>query len=186
MTRLLGLSGSLRKGSYNTALLHAAAGLAPDGVSLEVATLHGVPLYDGDVEANEGVPAAVQALKDKLAAADGLVLCTPEYNHAMAGVLKNAIDWMSRPPKDSPRVFHGRPVAILSASPSGFGGVLAQNAWLPVFRTLRMRYWPGQELMVSRAHEAFDDQGRLTDAQVRENLGKFMAGFAGFVRDQSR
>lgn len=182
MIRLLGLSGSLRKGSYNTALLHAAAELLPEDVALEVATLHGVPLYDGDAESKDGIPKAVEALKDKLAAADGLVLCAPEYNHAVSGVAKNGIDWMTRPPKDSARVFHGRPVALLSASPSGFGGVLSQNAWLPVLRTLRMRYWAGQELMVSKAHEAFDEEGRLKDEQVRENLRKFMAGFAGFVR----
>ena len=81
MTRLLGISGSLRAGSYNTALLHAARDLLPQGVELEVATLHGIPLYDGDAEEKDGIPAAVEALKDKLANCDGLILCTPEYNH---------------------------------------------------------------------------------------------------------
>ncbi len=182
MTRLLGVSGSLRAGSYNTALLHAAGDLLPEGVELEVATLHGIPLYDGDAEEKDGIPAAVEALKDKLAACDGLVLCTPEYNHSIPGVLKNAIDWMSRPPKDKDRVFAGRPVALLGASPAGFGTVLAQNAWLPVFRTLGMRYWCGMELMVSRAHKVFDDQGKLQDEDVRELLRKHVNGFSDFVR----
>lgn len=182
MTRLLGISGSLRNGSYNTALLHAAGELLPEGVELEVATLHGIPLYDGDAEEKHGIPAAVEALKDKLAACDGLVLCTPEYNHSIPGVLKNAIDWMSRPGSDKERVFGGRPVALLGASPSGFGTVLAQNAWLPVFRILGMRYWCGMELMVSGAHKVFDDQGKLQDEKVRELLRKHVTGFSDFVR----
>lgn len=184
MTRLLGLSGSLRADSYNTALLRAARELLPEDVELEVATPHDIPLYDGDLEEKQGIPAAAEALKDKLAACDGLILCTPEYNHSIPGVLKNTIDWMSRPGKDQARVFGGRPVALLGASPSGFGTVLAQNAWLPVFRILGLRYWSGMELMVSGAHKAFDDQGRLQDEKVRELLGKHLAGFVGFVRGQ--
>ncbi|GAB2651654.1 NADPH-dependent FMN reductase [Arenimonas aestuarii] len=182
MTRLLGISGSLRAGSYNTALLQAAREVLPEGVELEIATLHGIPLYDGDAEEKHGIPAAAEALKDKLAACDGLVLCTPEYNHSIPGVLKNAIDWMSRPGADKERVFGKRPVALLGASPSGFGTVLAQNAWLPVFRILGMRYWSGMELMVSGAHKVFDDQGKLQDEKVSELLRKHMAGFTAFVR----
>lgn len=182
MTRLLGISGSLRADSYNTALLRASQALLPDGVELEVATLHGIPLYDGDLEQKQGIPAAAEALKDKLAACDGLVLSTPEYNHSIPGVLKNAIDWMSRPGKDQARVFGARPVALLGASPSGFGTVLAQNAWLPVFRVLGLRYWSGMELMVSGAHKVFDDQGQLQDEDMRERLRKYLAGFSDFVR----
>lgn len=183
MTRLLGLSGSLRAGSYNTALLNAAKDLLPDGVSLDVATLHGIPLYDGDVESKQGIPAAVETLKDKVAACDGLVLCTPEYNQSLPGVFKNGIDWLSRPPADIDRVFKGRPVALLGASPGGFGTLSAQNTWLPVFRTLGLTYWSGAKLMVSRANKVFDEQGRLADDDVRERLRSFLAGFAGFVRD---
>jgi len=182
MTRLLGLSGSLRADSYNTALLRAANDLLPGGVELEVATPHDIPLYDGDLEKKQGIPAAVEALKDKFAACDGVILCTPEYNHSIPGVLKNTIDWMSRPGEDQARVFGDRPVALLGASPSGFGTVLAQNAWLPVFRVLGLRYWSGMELMVSGAHKAFDDQGRLQDEKVRERLAKYLAGFTAFVR----
>lgn len=177
MTTLLGLSGSLRKGSFNTSLLRAAAGLVPAGATLEVATLHGIPLYDGDLESGEGIPAAVQALKDRVMAADGLLLATPEYNNGMPGVLKNGIDWLSRPPADIGRVFGGRPVAVIGASPGGFGTILAQNAWLPVLRTLGTRPWFGGRLMVSRAGQAFNEQGELVDEKVKEQLRGFLQGF---------
>ena len=102
MTTLIGLSGSLRQGSFNSALLRAAVGLMPADVELRIASIRGIPLYDGDLEAAEGVPAAVQALKDSIAAADGLLFVTPEYNNSMPGVMKNAVDWLSRPAADIP------------------------------------------------------------------------------------
>ena len=182
MTTLLGLSGSLRAGSFNTALLRAAAGLMPAGATLENATLHGIPLYDGDLEAREGLPAAVQALKDRLAAADGLLLATPEYNNGIPGVLKNGIDWLSRPAADIGRVFGDRPVAVIGASPGGFGTILAQNAWLPVLRTLGTRPWFGGRLMVSRAGQVFDAQGALVDPKVRDQLQAFLHGFVESLR----
>lgn len=182
MTTIIGLSGSLRRGSFNTGLLRAAVGLAPEGVALEIASLRGIPLYDADQEAAEGVPDLVSALKDRIASADGLLIATPEYNNSIPGVAKNAIDWLSRPPADIPRVFHERPVAVIGASPGGFGTTLAQTAWLPVLRTLRMRPWFGGRLMVSRAGNAFDATSTLTDESVREQLREFLAGFARFVR----
>lgn len=184
MPTLLGLSGSLRAGSYNTALLRAAAGLMPAGATLEMATPHGIPLYDGDVEAREGVPATVQALKDRLAACDGLLLVTPEYNNAMPGVLKNAIDWLSRPPADIARVFGNRPVAVIGASPGNFGTILAQNAWLPVLRTLGMRPWFGGRLMVSKAGQVFNESGELMDEKLRGQLQKFLAGFVASLGEE--
>jgi NAD(P)H-dependent FMN reductase len=138
MTKIVGIAGSLRAASFNAALLRTAAGLMPSGASLEIASIKGIPLYDGDVEANEGIPQVVAALKEQIAAADGLLLVTPEYNNAMPGVFKNAIDWLSRPPSDIPRIFGNRPTAVIGASPGGFGTILAQNAWLPVLRTLGM------------------------------------------------
>ena len=182
MIRLLGISGSLRAGSFNTHLLRAARGLLPDGITLEVATLHGVPLYDADLEAREGLPAAVATLKDQVAACDGLLLGTPEYNNGIPGVFKNGIDWLSRPPADIGRVFKGRPVALLGASPGGFGTILAQAAWLPVLRTLGLQPWFGAKLMVSRAGKVFDDQGVLADEDVRRQLAGYLEGFAAFVR----
>lgn len=98
MTRLIGISGSLRRGSFNTALLRAGAELMPEGTELTVETIRGIPLYDGDQETAEGIPEQVATLKDAIAAADGLLLVTPEYNNSIPGVLKNAIDWLSRPP----------------------------------------------------------------------------------------
>ena len=181
MTRILGISGSLRAGSYNTALLRAARSVAPAGVDLEVATLHGIPLYDGDLEQRDGLPAAVTVLKDKIAASDAVLLVTPEYNNGIPGVFKNAIDWLSRPPSDAARVFGGRPFAVIGASPGGFGTILAQAAWLPVLRTLGVRYWSGGRLMLSRANQAFDEQGEIKDEATREQLRKFVAGLSEFA-----
>lgn len=184
MTRLLGISGSLRAGSFNTALLHAASELVGEGVELEVATLHGIPLYDGDAETRDGIPDAVQALKAKVKACDGLLLATPEYNNAMPGVFKNGIDWLSRPAKDIPDVFGGRAVALLGASPGGFGTVLGQNAWLPVLRTLGAELWTGGKLLVSRAGNVFDDNGAMVDDRMRGQLRDYLAGFVTFVRER--
>jgi len=182
MSRIVAIAGSLRRGSFNAALLRAAEALAPEGVTLEIATIKGIPLYDGDVESADGIPPTVAALKDSIATADGLLLATPEYNNSMPGVLKNAIDWLSRPPADIQRVFGNRPVAIIGASPGGFGTILAQNAWLPVVRTLGMRPWFGGRLMVSRAGNVFDQAGELVDDTVREQLRKFVRGSSQFVQ----
>jgi len=151
MLTVIGLSGSLRRHSFNTALLRAAADLMPAGAVLDLRTLHGIPVYNADDEAATGIPPAAAALKDAVAAADGLIFSTPEYNNSMPGVAKNGIDWLSRPPSDIKRVFGGKPVAIMSASPGGFGAVLSQTAWLPVMKTLGASVWSGPRLTVSRA-----------------------------------
>ena len=181
MTRLLGISGSLRRGSFNTALLNNAAQLLPTGVSLEIRTLHGIPLYDGDEEAANGLPGAAAALKDALVAADGVILATPEYNNGIPGVFKNAIDWASRPPGDIARVFSGRPFAIIGASPGGFGTLLSQNHWLPVLRTLGAELWTGGRLVVSRAQQVFDAEGEIDNPEMRNQIWQFLAGFAEFA-----
>lgn len=181
MSRFIGISGSLRRHSYHTGLLRAAAELAPAGVEISVATLADIPLYDQDVEESSGVPAAVARLKDEIQAADGLLIASPEYNNSVPGVLKNAIDWLSRPPADIARVFRDRPVAIIGATPGALATALAQSAWLPVFRALGCRIWTGGRLGLSGAMRLFDDQGNLTDADSREALRKFIAGFAGFA-----
>jgi NAD(P)H-dependent FMN reductase len=180
--KIIGLSGSVRGASYNTALLRAAAGLVPEGVVLVVRTLHGIPLYNGDDEAATGIPPAVAELKDLIAASDGLLLSTPEYNNSMPGVFKNAIDWMSRPPDDADRVFGGKPVALMGASPGPYGTILSQNAWLAVLKTLGTRPWNGGRELVPRARTAFDAQGALVDESAKERLRKFVEGFAEFVR----
>ncbi len=181
MTKLIGLSGSLRAGSFNTALLRAAAGLMPEGSQLLVRTIHGIPLYDGDVEASTGIPVAVRELGDAIANADGLLLATPEYNNSIPGPFKNAIDWLSRIEDDPKPVFTGKPVAVMGASPGGFGTLLAQNAWLPVLRTLEMRPWFGGRLLASRAAGLFDAEGRLVDEGMKKKLQEFVAGFVAHV-----
>lgn len=184
--KILAVSGSLRQHSLNTALLRAAQSLDIPGIAIEVVTLHGIPLYDGDLEEREGIPPAVAALKEKIAACDGLLLSTPEYNNGIPGVFKNAIDWLSRPPADSGRVFGGRPVAVIGASPGGFGTILAQNAWLPVLRTLGMNFWAGGRLMASRANQSFDAEGSLTDEKLRAQLVDFLQGYSRFIDTNRR
>lgn len=181
MKKIVGISGSLRQQSYNTALLRAAQALVGADVELELVTLHGIPLYDGDVEARDGLPQAVSELKAKIIASDGLLLATPEYNNGIPGVFKNAIDWLSRPASDIPQVFRNRPVAVIGASLGGFGTILGQNDWLPVLRTLGTRQWSGGRLMVSRASKVFDENGTLIDDAVRKQLGEFMQGFVQFI-----
>jgi chromate reductase, NAD(P)H dehydrogenase (quinone) len=183
MTRILGLSGSLRKQSYNTAILRAAAELL-EGASLEMATLHGIPLYDGDAEDAHGIPEAVKTLKAKIRDADGLLIATPEYNGSMPGVLKNALDWLSRPPGERPDVFAGRPVAVIGASPGGFGTMLAQASLWPVLRNLGAQPWWGQKLLFSRVHQLVDSEGRLSDVAAREQLRGFVNGFATQIKSR--
>jgi NAD(P)H-dependent FMN reductase len=181
MTKLLGISGSLRRGSHNSALLRAATRLMPKEATLEVAGIRGIPLYDYDIEV-QGLPATVTQLKDAIVAADGVLLVTPEYNNSIPGVFKNAIDWLSRPSSDIKRVFGGRPFAVIGASPGSFGTILSQTAWLPVLRTLGTQPWTGGRLMVPRAASVFDETGALKDAAIEEQLRQFLAGYVSFVR----
>jgi chromate reductase, NAD(P)H dehydrogenase (quinone) len=179
---IIGISGSLRRNSYNAGLLRAAAQLMPDDARLQIETIHGIPLYDGDREASSGIPQPVTKLKQAIAAADGLLLATPEYNNSIPGVFKNAIDWLSRPPADIQGIFGGKPVALIGASPGGFGTVLSQNAWLPVLRTLGAELWSEGRILVPRAQGAFDEAGTLTDTAVKERLSDFLRRFLAFVR----
>ena len=181
MTRLVAISGSLRKASFNTALMRAAIAMAPDGVEIVEGSIRGIPLYDGDLEAESGVPEAATRLKDLVAAADGVMLFTPESNNSIPGTFKNAIDWMTRPSSDIARVFGNKPFAITGASPGNFGTLLSQEAWLPVMRTLGTRPWFGQKLMVSKAGSVFAD-GVIVDEATEKKLRSFVEGFADFVR----
>jgi chromate reductase, NAD(P)H dehydrogenase (quinone) len=177
---VVAFSGSLRKDSFNSALVRAAVKHAPASLRIDVATIAGIPLYDGDREAADGVPAEVTALKDKIAAADGLLIATPEYNNSIPGVLKNAVDWLTRPPADIARVFSGRPVAIMGATLGQGGTLLAQAAWLPILRTLGTLPYFGGRMMVSGAAKVFQN-GELADEQIEKQLVKFLTGFGDFV-----
>ena len=178
--RILGFGGSLREASKNRALLDEAAALAPAGADLDLgqlAVIGSIPLFNQDILERDGPPTGVEELKDALRAADGLLIATPEYNWGIPGFLKNAVDWASRPASDIPLVFGDLPVALIGAG-GGAGTRVAQNAWLPVFRFLRMRPWFGQSLYVDRAHERFDEHNRLTDEATREQLAAVVTGFA--------
>ena len=178
---IVGIAGSLRRGSYNAALLRAAAELAPAGVVVELASINGIPLYDGDLEEKSGVPRVVEELKGRIAASDGLLLVTPEYNNSVPGPFKNAIDWLSRPPKDISRVFGGRPVALMGATPGPGGTRLSQTAWLPILRALGMCPWFAKSIGIADAAKVFDESGRLTDESLRARVAEFMDGFARFA-----
>jgi NAD(P)H-dependent FMN reductase len=184
MPKIVGLAGSLRKASFNASLLRAVAQLAPQGTTVEIGSIRGIPLYDGDLEEASGIPDRVRELKDQIAAADGLLIATPEYNNAMPGVLKNAIDWLTRPPADIARVFGNKPVAIIGATPGPGGTLLAQSSWLPVLRTLKTHAWFGGRLTVSNASKVFDAEGNLTDDKTKEQVRAFVAGFAAFIGDR--
>lgn len=182
MIPILGVSGSLRKGSFNTALLHNAKEILPD--LIQVGDIHGIPLYDADLE-SAGVPEAVVELQGQLAQARGLLLFSPEYNNAMPGVLKNAMDWLSRPSDKYRHVLRDKPIAVIGASPGSWGTLLAQNSWLPVFRSVGARHWAGGRLLLPHAHHVFDQQGKLTEDDIRGRLEKFIRGFADFASQES-
>jgi NAD(P)H-dependent FMN reductase len=184
MTTIIALCGSLRRGSFNRMLLHAVVEMAPPGTSIDPESIREIPLYDADVEEEQGMPLVVQRLKDRIAQADGLLIVTPEYNNSVPGVLKNAIDWLSRPADDIPRVFRGRPVAIMGATIGSGGTALSQAAWLPVLRFLGMRPWFERAVLISEAGKVFDSDGRVADAATRQRIRTFVEGFAAFAAAQ--
>ena len=177
--RILGVAGSLRAGSFNRSLLRAAVELAPEGMTIELSDLLQVPLYNGDVEA-AGDPPEVAAFKQAIAAADGVLFATPEYNHGVPGVMKNAIDWASRPPREAP--LGGKPVGLIGASPGITGTARGQSQLRQAFEFTNSYCMPQPELLVFRAHEKFDAEGRLTDAATGEYLQRYLAAFGDWVR----
>ena len=183
MATIVGLCGSLRQTSFNGMLLEALAAAAAPEATIEIASIREIPLYNADVETGEGIPEPVQALKNRIAASQGLLLVTPEYNNSIPGVMKNAVDWLSRPPADIPRVFRGRPVAIAGATPGPGATNLSQAAWLPVIRTLGMRPWFEGRLAIASAGKVFDARGNIVDDAIRERVRMFAQGFARFVAE---
>ncbi len=161
---ILGFAGSLRKGSYNRALLRAAVGLAPPGSTIEVFDLEGILPFNQDLEASP--PERVREFKSKIKLADCILIVTPEYNYSIPGVLKNAIDWASRPYLDS--AWTGKPVAVMSASIGVLGGARAQYHLRQCFIVLDMHPVNRPEVIVTFAAQKFDEQGRLTDEKTKE------------------
>lgn len=167
---VLGFSGSLRKASFNTGLLNEAGRLLPDGVTFETFDLLPIPFYNADVEA-EGVPEAVRRFKDRIAAADALLIASPEYNYSVTGVLKNAIDWASRPPKDSP--LSDKPVAIMGAG-GLYGTVRSQLHLRQILLSTGTNVLTRPDVHVIRSWEKFDSEGNLTDEETRERVAQLM------------
>ncbi|WP_395119405.1 NADPH-dependent FMN reductase [Rhodanobacter sp. FW102-FHT14D06] len=180
--RVLCLAGSLRRTSWNRRLLHAATCQAPASLHLDVCdALGAVPLFDEDLESRDPAgPLGVQALRAAVAAADGLIIATPEYNQAIPGVLKNALDWLSR---ESPagEVLAGKPVAVLGASSGPWGTRLAQASLRQVLHTCGALVMPAPSLFVARAAERFDAEGRLTDMATLQSLQSFLLAFESWM-----
>jgi chromate reductase len=181
MPTIIAISGSLRTKSFNTMLLNAAVAAAPSGTTVEIGSIKDIPLYDGDVETASGLPPAVSALKERIVAADGLLLVSPEYNNGIPGVFKNAIDWLSRPAADIERVFGERAVGVIGATPGRGGTAMAQASWLPVLRTLGTHLFTGARVQVASAGKVFDANGSIVDDAMRDQVAKFMTAFARFV-----
>jgi chromate reductase len=176
--RILGIAGSLRKNSYNRAALRAAVGLAPKDATIETFEIDGIPGFSEDDEKNP--PAKVAELKKKVRAADAILFVTPEYNYSVPGVLKNAIDWASRPHGDS--AWGGKPCAITGASVGMFGAARAQYHLRQSMVFLNMFPLNQPELMITNASTRFDAEGNLTDEKTRENIKKLLEALAAWTR----
>lgn len=176
---MLGVAGSLRQGSLNRALLRAAVQRAPAGMTIKAFDLIDVPLYNGDVEA-AGDPLGVAAFKAAVRAADAVLFATPEYNHGVPAVMKNAVDWASRPPRDA--ALNGKSVGVIGASPGQTGTARAQSQLRQAFGFTNSFCMPQPELLVFRAHEKFDAAGELVDAKTAELLGKYLEAFLAWTQ----
>ena len=176
--KVAGFAGSLRQGSFNRALLRAAVELAPERMAIETLDIADIPLFNADVEA-QGDPEPVAAFKRAIGAADGLLIATPEYNLGVPGVTKNAIDWASRPPRES--VLDGKPVAVMGATPGMGGTARGQSQLRQAFVFTNSYAMPQPEVLVRRASDLFDVDGRLTDESTRDHLVKFLNAFADWI-----
>lgn len=176
--KLIAISGSLRKASFNTSLLRSAEALLPEGVSCTLVSIADIPVYNEDID-GEDKPAAVARLKEEIAAADGLLIATPEYNYSVPGGLKNALDWLSRPAFKS--VLAHKPAAIMSASKGPTGGARAQAQLKGVLSAVLAETYPAPELIVPQAQQSFTDDGLLTDDAVKTRLSRFLADYCAWI-----
>ncbi|BAI62975.1 putative NADPH:quinone oxidoreductase [Methanocella paludicola SANAE] len=180
--KVLGVAGSLRKGSYNKALLRAALEESPEDVELEVFDLEGIPPYNQDLD--NDMPAKVKEFKSKIKAADAILIATPEYNYSVPGVLKNAIDWASRPPGDNS--WDDKPVAIMSASIGMLAGARAQYHLRQTFVYINMHPVNRPEIMVPFAADKVDANGRVTDEKTRRKIKELLESLASWTRRLKR
>ena len=176
--RILGIAGSLRRGSYNRAALRAATKLVPEGAILETFELDGIPGFNQDDE--QDPPAKIVELKRRIREADAVLFVTPEYNYSVSGVLKNAIDWASRPYGDS--AWNGKPAAIMGASPGAMGTARAQYHLRQMLVYLNMFPINLPEVMISHAMDRFDQEGNLTDVPTRERITGLLQNLVDWAR----
>ncbi|MCS7170597.1 MAG: NAD(P)H-dependent oxidoreductase [Candidatus Kapabacteria bacterium] len=170
MIRVVGIVGSLRRESYNRKLLRAAQQLAPQDMYIEEALLVGIPLFNPDEE--DPLPPAVRELKERIGCADAIIIATPEYNHSIPGVLKNAIDWLTRPPPDNP--FNGKPVAIIGATTGNFGTLRAQLHLRQILVYLNADVLNRPEVLVARVKEKVGADGSINDPVGKELLTQLL------------
>ncbi|MBS7632256.1 NAD(P)H-dependent oxidoreductase [Candidatus Bathyarchaeota archaeon] len=175
--KILGFAGSLRQNSFNKSLLKTALEYAPKNTALEIYDLEGIPPFNQDLEDN--MPEKVKEFKKKIREADALLIATPEYNYSVPGVLKNAIDWASRPYGDN--AFDGKPVAIMSASDGMLGGARAQYHLRQVFVSLNMRPLNRPEVIVPFADEKIDEKGNVVDGKTREKIKRLLESLVAWV-----
>ena len=175
---ILGFAGSLRKDSYNKALLHAASELVPKDAKLEIFDLEAIPPFNQDLE--DRMPQKVKEFKAKIRAVNALLIATPEHNYSVPGVLKNAIDWASRPYDDNS--FEGKPVAIMSASPGMLGGARAQYHLRQVLVSLNMHAINRPEVIVASADEKIDENGNLTDEETRKRIRQLLESLVDWIK----
>ncbi len=177
--KVLGIAGSLRKDSINKSLLKASQQLAPENMEIEIYNLSDIPLYNEDIRIQEE-PKSVKDIKERIKLSDGLLIATPEYNYSIPGVLKNAIDWISRPPAASP--LNNKPLAIMGATGGISGTVRAQLHLRQVAIFTNMITMNRPEILVQKANEKFDKEGNLTDESTREHVKKFLIAFADWIK----
>ncbi len=180
---ILAFAGSLRNGSLNKSLLRAAEELARENLTITIFDLDEIPLFNSDLEA-EGDPKRVTEFKEAIRQADGILIASPEYNHGMTGITKNAIDWASRPPKDP--VMRYKPVGIMGASPGITGTARSQEQVRQALKALGAYCMPSPELLLFRAREKFDENGVLTDESTRNFLSKYLNAFSEWVENFSK
>ena len=175
--KILGIAGSLRRGSYNASALRAAQELAPAGMTIDIFDIAAIPLYNEDVKV-QGFPPVVADLRARIKSADGLLLATPEYNYSTSGVLKNTIDWASRPPEQP---FEGKPIALMGASGGALGTARAQYHLRQMFIFLNAHILNRPEVFIGGAPSKFDAEGKLTDQPTRDIVAAMLLAFKAWI-----